>query len=391
MASASLRISTFYLGIVILGLFLARATFADDVSEIAENKEIDAKAYDLKTIRPSKSGRVYLFQKTDAGLPVDGKIFLLRQGDTPVMAFRVLRSYPETKRLAAKKLLPYEGFPKLEKDSEYRAFEKVGDKVKPVPPSPEDLKDLKELESGSLEEIPAAPPEEGAPPAKVAPPPLDGNPPTTELHEPAPGEEIAGANAADVPPPPLDENPVEEKPVEASPEEPRDENLEMKDTEDDDEVDEIGSYFPNFFTMETGLLLNANVPGPNPKFGAGMLYSRTFGRSLGSAFAVEGGFFYYQSSGVIDGLTIATTIIPIEGTLRYQHRYGELWTGYVYGGVQYPIVASNVGASKHQLAQIIVPSPAFGVGMFLQTGPNWYMRFNLGYDRLASIGVTLRF
>jgi hypothetical protein len=400
MASASLRISTFYLVIVIsplfLGLFSARATFAEDVSEIAENKEIDAKAYDLKTIRPSKSGRVYLFQKMEEGFPVDGKIFLLRQGDQPVMAFRVLKSYPDTKRLAAKKLLPYEGFAKLEKNSEYRAYEKVGDKVKPVPPSPEDLKDLKELESGSLEELPSAPPGEGAPPAEVTPPPAE-NPATTELHEPAPGEALAGSDAGDIPPPPDDEKlvPIEEKPaekpVEAPPEEPRDENLEMKDSEEEDEADEVGSYFPNFFTMETGLLLNGTVPGPNPKFGAGLLYSRTFGRSVGSAFAAEGGLFYYQSSGAIAGATISTTIIPIQGTLRYQHRYGELTTGYVYGGLQYPIVASNVGATKHQLGQIMVPSPAFGVGLFIQTGPNWYMRFNFGYDVLASIGVTLRF
>src|SRR4051812_23755000 len=125
MASASLRISTFYLGIVILGLSPVRATFADEVSEMAENKEIDAKAYDLKTIRPSHSGRVYLFQKTEAELPVAGKIFLLRQGDRPVMAFRVLKVYPETKRIAAKKLLPYEGFPSLDRGSEFRAYEKV--------------------------------------------------------------------------------------------------------------------------------------------------------------------------------------------------------------------------------------------------------------------------
>jgi hypothetical protein len=397
MASASLRISTFYLVIVILGLFSARATFADEVSEIAENKEIDAKAYDLKTIRPSKSGRVYLFQKTEDGFPVDGKIFLLRQGDTPVMAFRVLKSYPDTKRIAAKKLLPYEGFAKLEKGSEYRAYEKVGDKVKPVPPSPEDLKDLKELESESPEELPPPPPAE--------------DPTTTELHEPAPGEPLGGANANDVPPPPEDEKlipveekPTEEKPAEALSEEPRDVDLEMKDSEEEDEADEVGSYFPNFFTVETGLLFDSKVPGPSSKFSMGLLYSRIVGRALDSGIALEGGLFYYQSSGAVNGSTISTTIIPVLGTIRYQRRYSDLWTPYGYAGAELPIVASNVGATKKQLAQMQSPFILFGGGTFIQTGPNWFMRLNLGFligqdtnNKIAfgfenlTLGVTLRF
>lgn len=352
MASASLRISTFYLGIVIQGLFPVLAAVADEVSEITDTKEIDAKAYELRTIRPSKSGRVYLFQKFDEGFPVDGKIFLLRQGETPVMAFRVLKTYPTTKRMAAKKLLPYEGFPTLERGSQYRAFEKVGDKVVPVPPSPEDVKDLQELESDALEDLTTIPPPEG----ETSPP---------------------------------ESPPAEAPPVEATPESfqpPSDEDPEIRDTEAPDEYDEIGGYFPNSFTMAVGLLYNATVPGPNPKFGGGLLYSRNFGTS----FAFEGGFFYYKSSGEVNGSTVATTIMPLMANLRYQWRWSEIWTGYVYGGLMYPYVATNVGATARQLAQIKVISPAVGVGAFLQTGPNWYLRLNLGSDSMT-LGVTLRY
>lgn len=358
MASASLRISTLYLGIVILGLSPVRVAVAEEVSEIADSKEIEAKAYELKTIRPSKSGRVYLFQNLDEGFPVDGKIFLLRQGDTPVMAFRVLKTYPTTKRIAAKKLLPYEGFPALERGSQYRAFEKIGDKVAPVPPSPEDVQDLKELEGDALEDLTAIPPppEEGTPEAPSESPPEETVAP--EVTEPTP-ESFQ---------PPSDEDP------------------ELRDTEAPDEYDEIGGYFPNSFTMAVGLLYNGTVPGPNPKFGGGLLYSRNFG----AAWAAEGGFFYYKSSGEVNGSTVATTIIPLMGNLRYQQRWKELWTGYVYGGFMYPYVATNVGATNRQLAQIKVISPAVGVGVFLQTGPNWYLRLNLGTDSMT-LGVTLRY
>ena len=379
MASASLRISTFYLGIVILGLFPAPTAFADEVSEISQDKEIEAVAYDLKTIRPSKSGRVYLFQKSDSDFPVDGKIFLLRQGDTPVMAFRVLKTYPATKRLAAKKLLPYEGFPKLEKGSEYRAFEKVGDKVKPVPPSPEDLRDLQELEAGSPEEIPAPPPAEGLEPVDDAPPAeLTTSPeaaPPEPLPEPTP--ELPPAETSPQP---------EAKAPEPPPEEPADEDVEMRNTEEEDEYDEVGGYFPNHFTMGVGIFAKMKVPGPDMKFSGGFLYSKNFGESL----AAEGGFFYYKSSGDETGSTIATTIMPIVANLRYQRRWNDLWTGYLYGGLVYPYVASNVGATRTQLAQIQTIWPAFGMGVFLQTGPNWYMRFNLGYEAVF-LGVSLRY
>jgi hypothetical protein len=379
-ASASLRISTLSLGIVILSLFSGRsAQAADDVSETVPQTEIEAKAYDLTTIRPSKSGRVYLFQKAEEGFPVDGKIILLREGDTPVMAFRVLKTYSATKKIAAKKLLPYEGFALLERGSKYRAYEKVGDKVAPVPPTAEDLKDLQELEGGNPE----------------SPPPASADASTPEI-PPPPAEDLAVPPAADVAPPatpetpPAAEPPPITPPAEATSEEgePRVRDLEMKDTENDEDEDDLGKFFPNFITVAVGLVFDGKVPGPNPKFGGGVLYSR----NLDDTYAFEGGFYYFKSSGpaFTGGETITTTVIPLVGTIRYQKHYGELWTGYVYGGGMYNLIASNLGASKTQLAQMKTLNPALGVGIFLQTGPNWYLRLNLGLDTVST-GVVLRF
>jgi hypothetical protein len=398
MASASLRISTFYLGIVILGLFSARALLADEVPESAETHEIEAIAYDLETVRPSRSGRVYLFQmgaeNADEQLPAEGKLFLLRQGDTPVMAFRVLKIYPDRKRIAAKKLLPYEGFPSLDRGSKYRAYEKIGEKVVPVPPTPEDLDDLKDLESDSPEEIPAPPEDEAlaaSPPAE-APPSDVPPPPPPEGEDLSAGEVSQGEESTEAPAeaPAEEANSSEESSAEEMPAEepalPGDQTFELQDTEDEEEADEIGGYFPNFFTMGVGLLAKTKVPGPGMKFGGGMIYSR----NLSANYAAEFGFFYYKSSGDETGTTITTTIIPLLGNIRYQKRFGELITGYVYGGLMYPIVAENVGATKKQVGQIMTVYPAFGVGAFLQTGPNWYIRTNFGIDAIY-LGVALRF
>lgn len=339
MASASLRISSSNDRIVTLavlmalGILLPTALRAEDAPlEISTTGEVDieAKAYDLKTVRPSKSGRVYLFEKPENDLPVDGKLFLVRSGETPVMAMRVLKTYPVKNRIAAKKLRTYPGFEILEPGSTFRAFEKVGEKVLPVPPTEEDLKDLTELESSEF----GVPTEEPI----VSPPPVQ-----------------------------------EESP------ELRDSSIEDQDSEND-------YYYPNWFTMAIGNVPNNTVPGPNTKFSGGLLYSRNFEPTL----AGEVGFFYYRSSGDVDDSNVTMTVVPFVATLRLQKRYGELWTGYAYGGFMYPFISSQIGATNTLLRKIQVISPALGVGAFLKTGPNWYLRLNLGLDSMT-VGVMLRF
>ncbi len=413
MASASLRISTLNRGLVTWGFrwaFIATAIFAASrahvataAEEIAPTAEIEAKAYDIRTIRPSRSGRVYLFEMGEEGLPVDGKIFLLREGDQPVMALRVLKTYPANLRIAAKKLRTYPGFDTLTRNSRYRAFEKIGDVVAPVPASPEDLQDLQDLESSSIEELPPeAPPEELEETQKALEDPTgeerlpDELPPDAPPAEELPSEDLSGET------PPAEESPAEELPVEepappaeepatedSASEEEEEEDLEYKSAHSDDD-EEHGNYFPNQFTMAVGVLPtpSGRPPGPSLKFGGGLQYAR----NLSPGIALEGAFFYYKSAGEdsATGNTVTTTMIPIVGTVRIQRHFGELWTGYLYGGLVYPWVSSSIGASARLLQQIQILRPAIGVGTFLQTGPNWYLRMNLGYDAI-SLGVSLRY
>lgn len=338
MASASLCISSSKLRIVTLAVFIA---VAGALSPALAETQIEAKVYDIKTVRPSKSGRVYLFEKSEAGLPVSGKLFLIREGATPVMAMRALKTYSATNRIAAKKLKTYSGFEVLERGSIYRAFEKTGDSVQPVPPSAEDTADITELESSENEESIPPIPEESIPPVMA----------------PQESAEIGELESAEI-------------------------NIPREESPDESDI-----YFPNQFTMAIGNIPNSNIPGPDFKFSGGFLYGRSFEHDL----AFETGFYYYKASGDVENIgNVTMTVVPVTGSLRIQKKYGNLWTGYAYGGFIYPYIASEIGATNALLRKIQVLSPALGVGAFLQTGPNWYLRLNLGLESMT-LGVMLRF
>ncbi|MBC7384918.1 MAG: hypothetical protein H7301_02000 [Cryobacterium sp.] len=371
MAGASLRISSLYLSLVISTVSFVSVEHNHAFAEDSANEaNIEARAYDVRTIRPSRSGRVYLFEKFDSLMPVDGKIFLLREGDQPIMALRVMRTYAQTKRIAAKKLRAYPGFELLGRGSRYRAFEKLGDKVLPVPPTAEDLQDLKELESAPIENLPTVPVDESTNETPVAAPEAP--------NEAAPEIPAEVARVSEAP---------ESQESGTESEEHHDEDLELREEAEEGETDH---YFPNQFTMTIGNVPNSSVPGPSFKFSGGLLYAR----KLTPSFALEGGFYYYKSQGDldIDGVTttVSMTVIPVVGTLRYQSRLTDLWTGYLYGGVVYPFIANSIGAPVKLLQKVQVISPAVGVGAFLQTGPNWYLRLNFGLDSMT-VGVMLRY
>lgn len=400
MASASLRISSLSIRFVTLALLtvMTPCAFAANGTE----ETIEAIVYDIRTIRPSRSGRVYLFEKFDQDLPVDGKIFLVRSGEEPIMALRVLKTYPATQRIAAKKLRAYPGHEVLSRGSNYRAFEKTGDlMVAPVPPTPEDLSDLKELE-----DLPPPPLEdEIAADAASLPRAAEAVEALTPAEE-LPAEAVEAPTPAEVPSPeelPTEE-PLSDFPAETSPEEGAgevvaesvpsseqdervaesnftDEDLELKTVEETTEND---LYYPNQVSFVAGMLPNKKVPGPTNKFGGGLLYSRGIGPSL----AVEGGFYYYKSTDTANDISM--TVTPFVGNLRYQYALNPIWTLYGYGGFIFVRVADSIGASVKLLREVQVLSPAIGVGAFIQTGPNWYIRLNLGIDSFTA-GAALRF
>lgn len=345
-------------------------TLPERPSPEPEAAPIEAKAYDLKTVRPSKSNRVYLFEKEVPEYPEIGRIFLLKDNESPVMAFRTLRIYPDTKQIAAKKIRTYPGKKALAPDSTYRAFEKVGDLVV-TRPSEEDLSDLAELESQALPALPAPEGVEGRVNA-----PSGGA--KTEVDESgqargaAPGERKNGLH--------------EKKEV--------DETADEID-EEEDEIKESGifDYFPNMISTEFNFIRNTSTPGSTLKTGVSLRYARAMNYRIfqiqykkPDSLWIEGGLSYFTASG--DGESL--TIMPITGALRYDAPLNETVSFFVYGGLVYNAVVGETGASKADQAKATGFAPALGVGTMIQTGPNWYIRVNLGLDNIG-FGLVLKF
>lgn len=146
--------------------------------------DIEAKTYDASLVRKSRSKRVWLFRAGESGIPGEGRILLLKRGESPVTAVRVLKIYGERNEFAAKSVRWYGENKSVDDGSSFVAVEKIQDVI-PPPPTPQDKADLSELEKplGTPEPVPLASQSPLAVPSPVAvPSPL----PTPALPSPSP-------------------------------------------------------------------------------------------------------------------------------------------------------------------------------------------------------------
>lgn len=133
----------------------------DDESLYKNLPEIEAKTYEVRASKVSKSNRVYVFDDLEKREPRLGRIILVRKGDQPVKAFRVLKLYPERNQFAVKRVRVYGGHDKpLELQTNYIVVEKIADlQEEALPPPPltdDEKKDIQEIE----EDLPPPPDEE---------------------------------------------------------------------------------------------------------------------------------------------------------------------------------------------------------------------------------------
>jgi hypothetical protein len=323
--------------------------FGDANSQLGKLPSIEAKIYNVQIVRPSKSGRVYLIQKNDSDLPEIGRIFLLKDSATPAMAFRVLKTYPENQQIAAKRVRVYPGFDELAVDAQFRAYEKKGNIAITPPPSSEDQADLMDLEQSPA-------------PAELQSEPTAA----TEVTENKENDEFETEVRGD----------------------PGEQDVEVHDDTSVDEDYASYDYFPNWLTVPFGMYLgNSQLPGSSTQKGTGLLY----GRNMGSrSFTLEGGFFYYKAAGDVAGVSKSYTLMPLVGMGRFNFPVTENVLFFLYGGVQYKWVIGNLGATPRELQRIAVAAPLAGLGVFVQVGPNWFLKFNLGIDSVLG-GIALRF
>jgi hypothetical protein len=104
----------------------------------------------------------------------------------------------------------------------------------------------------------------------------------------------------------------------------------------------------------------------------------------------------YSISNYIENSGDSYTIIPVQAALRYHVWLNRVFGIYFYGGVLYNYLQdSSQGTLKNSVYDAALVSlktiyPSAGTGMFLNIGPGWNLRFNLGFE-LFSAGLMLRF
>lgn len=401
--------------IAFLGLAIQSTTappvFADDTADATHLPEIEAKTFNVAVKKRSRSGHVYLFDRYDSEPLQVGRLVLLRDGDQPVMAFRVLKDYPEKNQFAGKWLRRYRGLQQLQPDQQFLAVEKLADVVAP-PLTSQDKADLKELEGEAL----PAPPPSGAeaapatpqtapstPPApqataSPAPPGPEGQPPSTATNEPVPAESL----------PPPAPNPAKSHDAE---------NLAPELTAADErELDDLKSITAEelvpldrdkyWATLGLGFFRN-NGSTPSSKSGyltgLDMKFAKTLKqylyfkkKDLQDSIAVEAGLGYYKLiSYAVQG--DAFTVVPFTVTARYNLLFSENLGVFGYLGFNKNFVASSSSPNDPSNAAVSTASdqlnsfqPAFGVGGLFRVGPSWYIRTDVGYD-LLGIALLLRF
>jgi hypothetical protein len=341
----------------------------------SELPPIEARTYPVKVVRRSNSNRVYLFDDVSGGKPATGRIILLKREAENIMAFRVLKSYPETQQFAARRVRRYGRYRILDRGEAFRAVEKIGD-IALEALGEQDKADLKELEGGGGAGEPTRPGD----PVSSATGPL----PETTAYDP---ELDAGTS-----PPPdgaVDSDDARSEPLGFG---------------DDDgasalTVDEVFPLDMNNFWLTAQFAFlrnNGNQGGSSYYAGGGLRYAITLGRMLmlrtsgiQDSLSVEGGLFYYK---ILNFLVSndAYNVIPMVFTGRYTINLGEGFGLFFYGGMVHNRAMASSQATDEGLALLGTSLPAGGGGLIFRVGPNWDARVDLGIDMIGT-GLMLRF
>ena len=338
---------------------------------------IEAKELDVKFIRASTSKNIYLFEQTaqqpPEELPLPGRILLLRAEEKstsepgvglpePVMAIRVLKTYPELKQFAGKRVQTYPKSDTLEPLGQFKALEKTGDIIPPVPTS-QDKADLKELETAPQ-----------SPSASPSPTPT-----------PSPSPKASGKEEED--------GSTEEAKVSESSDDEEKDSGQATTIEEAPDV----TYTPHWLTLQFGLLKNNTGSGSTTylsaggfRYGYSVLHMMALRKpTLYDSLTLEAGLFYYKVLGFFVS-NDAYTVVPLVGTVRYNIHFGESKGIFVYGGLMKNNVISQINGTDANIALLGSTNLAAGIGFMFQIGPGWEGRFDLGLDTIGA-GIMLRF
>ena len=344
--------------------------------------EIDAHEFKSTPLRKSSSGRVYLFHTDDKKVPKTGNLVLIQNEDKPAAAFRVLQNDPQKGEFVAKRVRRYD-VGDLQVNTAYPSIEKVADALATPPPA----KPGEEVTASPTATTPA----ESA--AAVATPSM--SPSDAEL-EGTPAEKTPETKAKQAKNQDLEVYDYDDDLDKAtSPQnlkkiEPVDDE-ESANTKTDSEVSETIRYSPmkNMLGVGAGFfrnMANFNTAGDTQN-GFSLMYSRVIAhdvllepKTTQDDVAIEFGFGYYRLYNS-DQQNSLYTIYPFTAEFRYDLNLSESYTLFFYGGLQY-----NLGTATNTL---IGPQQTIGLGMMFNLGPHWYLRIDLGWDRVLG-GLSIK-
>jgi len=340
---------------------------------------IEARTFELKIVKRSHSDTVYLADDDSSARPAPGKIVLLRRENQPVMAFRILKVYPERRQLAAKRVRHYGGNVRLEEGETYSALERLSD-MKDVPTPAldqrelDDFEDELELETGEIW----------------------SDPPVTNVTQPKKKEVVDET-------PPEDMVAVDYDPELDSESSPPPSGGIDDDFDDDDSdgpaygiaAEETALFEPHRHLISVGGGWNFNMPwrADSVYNAGGVRYSYALKRMmwlrsarLQDAFSYEFAFFAYKpifNQG-------SYTVMPVTGSFRYDIQTVKSFTFYLYLGLAWNFVSPGPDADVDTGNNLEGLRSAGGFGMLFPFGPNWNFRLNAGSDSV-DLGLALRF
>ncbi len=348
--------------------------------------DIRARTYPIVVSRISKSGLVYLFDDTSFARPFPGRILLVKHDKLPVMAFRVLRTYPEQKQFAGKVVRKYPGIDSLPPGEALTGLEKISDLAPPAPTS-QDKTDLHELESGfkSSNPVPGGTdsgPKQSAQKGSGASPTYD-----PELDAGTSPALSGGVNSDE-----------EKDPAAISDDE--------SESYDDDPngglvIEEVIplDHQRNALSAQLGLLTNNNKDGKLAFYsfvGGGVRYARALGHMVflkrahvQDSVSAEGGFFFYRAIHY-DHVGDAYTVMPLSATIRYTVNFDNKFGVFGYAGILANRILSAHNSTLSAERALSSTLSAVGVGALINVGPSWDLRVDAGTDMLA-MGLMLKF
>ena len=403
--------------------------FKKKAEQNQERVPILAKTYPLKVLRRSNSNQLYLLQKSTPGMPEVGRILLIKDQDSPVMAFRVVKVYENWPVIAAKKLRTYSSdFRHLPRGEVFNAVEKLADiefgRAAPIAEAgaaealmnegpqgtAEDRKDLAEVEAAEKQGTPdAAPSRAQLPSTQPFDPILDGGPvpgagPRKVTLE---GNETLGNSDAmaqldgsegdvlsDAEAQALANNPnlrsASSLASEGFGSDPADMALIAEDVQAFD-------IFKSGLSLGFGYFKNVGSTGTviNPT-GAQFRYGYTLGNmmllkqsSYQDSLTLEGGLQVYK----LTNYAVANdsyTVLPLTLDLRYNIYFNRNTALFFYGGLNKSNVMEQANGTEESVANLSGLIPSAGGGLLIRVGPHWEVRADIGID-MQAVGLVLRF